>query len=107
MTDYAAENANSTAGVNFTARTLAATGDTVPAGSYVVMRNSGAGAHTATFANNFAVDTGTAPVRSVTIPAGGFTGLRINPQWGDTNGRSAATMSGTVAEVATIILGGI
>jgi hypothetical protein len=103
VTDYAAEAGDTTAGATLTRRTLAATGDTVPAGALLLIRNTGAGAHTLTVANNYTTDTGVPPVRSFPVAAGTFGSLRVNRNWGDSNGRCAVTMSGTVAEVETYI----
>ncbi len=107
MTDYAADAASSTVGTTLTVRTGTASSDTVPAGSYVVFQNTGAGTHVVTLTNNYATDTGVPPVRSISMPAGGFKGVRINSAWGDANGRVAVGVDGTVAEVKYMIIGGI
>jgi hypothetical protein len=70
VANYAADTAGSTSGTLLTARTGTTSSDTVPGGAYVVWRNTGAGSHTVTLTNNFAVDTGTAPSRVITLAAG-------------------------------------
>jgi hypothetical protein len=107
MTDYAADSASSTAGTTLTVRTGTASGDTVPAGSYVIWQNTGAGVHVVSLTNNYATDTGVPPVRSISIPAGGFKGGRVNSSWGDASGRVAVAIDGTPGEVKFMIPGGI
>lgn len=108
MTDYAADSAASTTGTTLTVRTGTASADTVPAGSYVVWQNTGAGTHVVTLGNNYSTDTGLSPARTITVPAAGFKGGRINPLWGDASGRvSVAIDGGTPAEVKYMIVGGV
>lgn len=107
MTDYAADAASSTTGTTLTLRTGTASADTVPAGSYVVFQNTGAGTHAVTLTNNYTTDTGVPPVRTISIAAAGFKGVRINPLWGDVNGRVSVGIDGTAAEVKYMIVGGI
>lgn len=107
MTDYAADSASGTIGTTLTVRSGTASADTVPAGSYVVWQNTGAGTHVVTLGNNFATDTGNAPSRTISIPAGGFKGGRINSAWGDSNGRVSVAIDGTASEVKYMIPGGI
>lgn len=107
MTDYAADAASSSVGTTLTVRTGTASADTVPAGAYVIWRNAGAGTHVVTLGNNFVTDTGNAPNRTISIPAGGFKGGRITAGWGDSNGRVSVAIDGTASEVTYMIPGGI
>lgn len=107
MTDYAADAASSSVGTTLTVRTGTTSSDTVPAGSYVVWRNSGAGAHTVTLTNNKTDDGLAITNRTVPLAAGVFKGERINPSWGDSNGRVAVGIDGTASEVTYMIIGGI
>lgn len=106
MADFAADAASSSVGTALTLRTGGAA-DTVPAGAYVVWNNTGAGSHTVTLGNNFTADGLAVAGRVITIPAGGYYGGRINPLWGDANGRVLVTINLTVAEVKYLILGNI
>jgi|SRR3954468_15483630 hypothetical protein len=107
MTDYAADSASSSSGTTLTVRTGTASADTVPAGAYVVWRNTGAGTHVVTLTNNKTDDGLTISNRAVSIPAAGFKGGRVNPAWGDANGRVPVAIDGTAAEVTYMIIGGI
>ena len=107
MTDYAADAASSTVGTTLTVRTGTASADTVPAGAYVIFQNTGAGTHIVQLTNNFTTDTGLPPTRSISIPTGGFKGVRVNSAWGDSNGRVAVQIDGTPGEVKYMIPGGI
>lgn len=107
MTDYAADAASSSVGTTLTVRTGTASSDTVPAGSYVVFQNTGAGVHVVSLTNNYATDTGVPPVRTISIAAAGFKGVRVNPAWGDASGRVGVAIDGTFAEVKYMIIGGI
>jgi hypothetical protein len=107
MTDYAAEPAGTSAGSALTVRTGTASADTVPAGAYVVWRNSGAGSHTVTLGNNYVFDGLTVAGRVITIPAGNWWGGRINTAYGDANGRVSVAINGTAAEVTYVIPGNV
>jgi hypothetical protein len=107
LTDYAADAASNSVGTTLTVRTGAATGDTVPAGAYAIWQNTGAGAHVVTLTNNATNDGLTITNRTITIPASGFKSGRINPAWGDANGRVAVAIDGTATELKYMILGGI
>lgn len=107
MTDYAADLANSITGATLTKRTGATSGDTVPAGAYVLWVNAGAGSHTVTLTNNKTDQGLTIGNRIITIPAGGAWGGRIDPQVGDGNGRVAVAINGTATEVTYYIVGGL
>jgi hypothetical protein len=107
MTDYVADAASSSVGTTLTVRTGTASADTVPAGAYVVWQNTGAGTHIVTLTNSFTTDTGAAPNRTISIPAGGFKAGRVPTGWGDTNGRVAVGIDGTASEVKFMIPGNI
>lgn len=107
MTAYAAEAVASTLGSTVTARTGTASADTVPAGSLVVWRNTGAGTHVITLTNNFAYDGATIAARTISIPAGTAKAGRIKPEWGDTSGNVAVAIDGTASEVSYYVLGGV
>lgn len=107
MTDYAADLAASAAGGALTKRTGTTSGDTVPAGAWVLWVNSGAGSHTVTLTNNKTDNGLSINSRVITVPAGGAWGGRIDPLVGDANGRVAIAINGTAAEVTYYIAGGI
>lgn len=107
MANYAAENVASTAGTAVTARTGTASSDTVPQGSVVLWRNTGAGTHVVTLTNSQQVDGLTVANRTISIPAGTQKAGRINSNWGDSNGNVAVGIDGTAAEVTYYVMGGI
>lgn len=107
MTDYAADTVGSITGAAATKRTGTTSGDTVPAGAFVVWVNSGAGSHTVTLTNNKTDQGLTISNRIITIPAGGAWAGRIDPLVGDANGRVAVAISGTANEVTYYVLGGV
>jgi hypothetical protein len=107
MADYTADAASSTVGTTLTPRTGTASADTVPAGSYVIWRNTGAGVHVVTLDNQQLV--GGLPVgdRTISIPAAGVKGGRVDGNWGDANGRVPVLIDGTAAEVTYYVLGNV
>lgn len=107
MTDYAADLAASITGGTLTKRTGATSGDTVPAGAYVIWVNAGAGSHTVTLTNNKTDQGLTISSRIITVAAGGAWGGRIDPQVGDANGRVAVAINGTATEVTYYVVGGL
>lgn len=107
MADYAADAAGSNVGTALTARTGTASADTVPAGAYLIVRNTGAGSHTVTFGNNFTADGLTVSGRVWTIPAGAVYGGRVEARWGDANGRVSVAINGTASEVVYYIPGNV
>ncbi len=107
MADYTADAAGSNVGTALTSRTGTTSGDTVPAGSYLVARHTGAGSHTITFGNNFSVDGTTSGQRVWNIPAGATYGGRVEARWGDANGRVSIAINGTAAEVLYNIVGNV
>lgn len=107
MTAYTGTNVASTAFAVVPPRTGATSGDTVPAGSLLLIRNSGAGSHTFTFTNNQSVDGLTVSNRIVTLAAGEVWSGRVKPEWGDSTGAVAVAINGTASEVIYYVLGGI
>jgi len=107
MTAYTGTNVATTAFALVPPRTGATSGDTVPAGSLVLFRNSGAGSHTVTFTNNQAVDGLTVSNRVVTLAAGEVWAGRVKPEWGDSSGNVALAINGTASEVVYYVMGGV
>lgn len=103
MTDYAADTADTSAGVLLTSRTGTTSADTVPAGSFVIWRNTGAGSHTVTLTPAATFDGLTVSARVITVPAAGFWGERVPNSYGDSNGRVPVAINGTAAEVTYFI----
>lgn len=103
MADYAADAADSSAGSLLTTRTGTASSDTVPAGSFVIWRNAGAGSHTVTLTVGPTFDGLAIAARVITIPASGFWGARVPVNYGDANGRVAVAINGTASEVTYMI----
>lgn len=107
MTAFPGDAAGSTLGTLLTARTGAAGTDSVPGGSYVVWRNTGAGPHTVTLGNNYNPDGLVTAGRVITMAAGTVYGGRINPLWADANNAVSVTVNATAAEVVYYIVGGV
>lgn len=107
MADYAAEDVTSNAGSTLTERTGTAAADTVPSGSLVVWRNTGAGTHVVTITTNNTVDGLAVADRTISIAAGAIKAGRIKPEWGDASSRCAVAIDGTAGEVKYYVLGGI
>lgn len=100
MADFAADNTNTTTGGVLTARTGAASGDTVPAGSRIFARNTGAGSITITLVNAKTDDGLTISNRTHTLAAGAVRSFLINPTWADANGRVPINVtSGTAGDL--------
>jgi len=107
MTDYAAENAASSAGAISTKRTGTASADTVPAGAVVLWINTGAGTHNVILTNSATQDGLAVSNRTIQLLTGTAKAARVNSAWGDANGRVAVTIDATAAEVTYYILGGV
>jgi hypothetical protein len=106
MADFPAELVNTT-GTTLTERSGAASGDTVPAGAILLMRNTGAGSHDTTFTNSATQDGLAVSSRTVTMAAAAVKVVRINSLWGDANGRVAmAVANATPTELKYYVLGG-
>lgn len=113
MTDYAADAATdggTTVTANF--RTGTASSDTVPAGTTLLVQNTGAGAHTLDLAIGYAWrgltpgDPAAAGKRRFTLAAGAWTLINVPADMGDVNGRVAVTISATAAEVKYFVMAG-
>lgn len=87
------------AGTTVSQITGAASGDTVPAGSTILMFNGGAGSHVVTFANNATNDGLAVASRTHTIAAGAYRLAKVPSSYGDANGLVAVTIDGTATEV--------
>lgn len=100
MTDFAADGSNTTAGGVLTARTGTASGDTVPAGSRIFARNTGAGSLTITITNGQTQDGLTVNNKTHVLTAGQVKSFRINPLWADANNRTPfAVTTGTAGDL--------
>ena len=107
MADYAADNVASSQGTAVTERSGTASADTVPAGSVVVWRNAGAGAHVVTLTTNNVVGDLAVADRTIALAAGQVKAGRVPREWGDVNRRVQVAIDGTAAEVTYYVLGGI
>lgn len=107
MADYAADAAGTSAGAALTARTGTASADTVPAGAYVIWRNTGAGAHTVTLTNNALNDGLATSPRVLTLAASEVRGSRVPATYGDANGRVQVAINGTAAEITYYVVGNV
>ena len=99
MTDYAATDVNSDAGTAVTERTGSASSDTVPAGSFVLWRNTGAGTHVVTLTTNNTVGSLAIADRTISIPAGTNKAGPVPYAWGDANHLAQVAIDGTATEV--------
>lgn len=107
MTAYAATDVSSNAGVQVAERTGAASGDTVPAGSLLVVRNTGVGSHTFTITTSNTTG-GLAVADAVwTIPAAQTFSGRVDSDWGDADGLCAVAINGTPTEIKYYVLGNV
>jgi hypothetical protein len=107
MTDFAAEGAYATGQTNaLTERSGATAGtDTVPAGSLLVLRNTGAGTHVVTLVCNATVDSLAVTSRTHSLATTTIKGVRVPASYGDANGRVSIGVDGTASEVKYYILG--
>lgn len=107
MAAYTGTNVATTAFAVVPPRTGTTSSDTVPAGSMLVIRNTGAGSHTFTLTNNQQVEGLTVSNRIITLAAGEVWAGRVSNNWGDSNGLVGVAINGTASEVVYYILGGI
>lgn len=107
MTDYTGTDVNSNAGTTVTERTGTSSSDTVAAGSLVLWRNTGVGAHVVTLTTNNTVGGLAVADRTISIPAGTAKAGRVPTEWGDANGRVAVAIDGTANEVKYFVLGAL
>jgi len=111
MTNYAGDLV-STNGATANQRTGSASADAVPAGSLLLVNNSGAGSHNFDLGVNFTYDgmnpgsAATGPgKRRITIAAGSWTLVRVRADAGDANGLCSVTIDGTATEVKYFVIG--
>jgi hypothetical protein len=107
MTAYAATDVSSNVGVQVAERTGAASGDTVPAGSLLLVRNTGAGSHTFTITTNNTSGGLGVEDRVWTIPAAQAFSGRVESDWGDADGLCAVAINGTPTEIKYYVLGSV
>ena len=106
MADYAAVTATSQ-GVVVTERSGTASADTVPAGSFVLWRNGGVGAHTVTLTTHNTVGDLAVADRTIPLAAGQAKAGQVPKEWGDVNKRVQVAIDGTASEVKYYVLSGI
>jgi hypothetical protein len=111
VTNYAADQPT-TNGTTGNQRTGTASSDAVPAGSLLLVQNTGAGSHNFDLGVNFSYDglnpgsVATGPgKRRITIGAGAFSIIRVKSDAGDANGLCSVTIDGTASEVKYFVLG--
>lgn len=98
MTDFAADAGNTTAGGLLTPRTGTGSGDTVPAGARVVA--IAAGGLTITLTNAQTQDGLAVANKTHALTTGQVKSFRVNPSWGDANGRVPfAVTTGTPSQL--------
>lgn len=108
MTDYAGTDVSGNAGVAVTGRTGTTNSDTVPAGCLLVVRNTGAGAHTITFTTANTAKGGLAIEDRVwNVPAAGVFVGRVEADWANANGVVPVAINGTANEVTYYVLGNV
>lgn len=108
MADYAADTVSSSTGTAVNERSGTTSADTVPAGSVVMWRNTGIGAHTVTLTTNNTASGGLAVAdRTISLGAGEAKAGRVALEWGDANDRVQVGIDGTASEVKFYVLGGI
>ncbi|MDG4809937.1 hypothetical protein O7634_24565 [Micromonospora sp. WMMD1120] len=106
MTDYAAVSVASSQGTAVTERSGTASADTVPAGSLVLWRNTGIGAHTVTLTTNNTVGDLAVADRTIALAAGQVKAGQVPKDWGDVNKRVQVAIDGTASEVKYYVLDG-
>lgn len=108
MTDFASEGSYATGTTNtLTERSGAVAGtDTVPGGSLIVARNTGAGTHTIVLTCNFTPDGLAVGSRTHSLAAGTIKAFRVPNLYQDANGRvPMAVGEGTFSEVKYYVIG--
>lgn len=107
MTDYSPQAVGSNVFAALTEITSTASADTVPAGAFLIIRNTGAGSHVVTITTNNLAGGLAVADKAITIPAGQVWAGRVDPAWGDANGRCAVAIDGTANEVRYYLAGGV
>lgn len=106
MTDYDAVSSTAAAGTVVVERSGTAAADTVPGGSTVLWRNTGAGTHNVTLTTNNTPYGLALGDLVITLTAGQNKVNKIPTEWGDANGRVQVAIDGTAAEVKFSVLSG-
>lgn len=107
MADYSGQYVGTTAFAALTEVTGTAAADTVPAGAFLIIRNTGAGAHVITLTTNNTYGGLAVADKPITVPAGAVWAGRVDPAWGDANGRVQVAIDGTASEVRYYVAGGV
>lgn len=107
MSDYTSTDATAPAGTAITERSGTASSDTVTAGSIVLWRNTGAGAHVVTLTTNNTVNSLAVADQPITLSAGQVKVSRVLLAWGDADGKVAVAVDDTASEVKYYVMGGI
>lgn len=97
--------APSYSGTAVTQRTGTASSDTVPAGSRVLWRNTGAGSHNVTLTTNNTAQGLAVADQVIALTASQNKVSLVANEWGDANGRVAVAIDGTPGEVLYYVLG--
>ena len=107
MTDFPAQDTSRSAGSLLTERSGAAVSvDTVPAGSRILARNTGAGTHTLVLPIAATYDGQAVTSRTITLTTTQIWGFTIPIGYGDANGRvNMFVGEGTQAEVKYYVMG--
>jgi len=107
MTDYASTDVTSNAGTAVTERSGTSSSDTISAGSFVLWRNTGVGAHVVTLTTNNTDDGLAVADRTISLAAGQVKAGPVLEEWGDANGKVAVAIDSTASEVKYYVMGGI
>jgi hypothetical protein len=106
MADYPAEGAKTAPGAALTRRTGTASADRVPAGSTLILNNTGAGTHTLTLTNTGTYSGLTVGNRTRTVAAGAGAVIWVDPALdGDGDGWVAVGIDGTASELNYFVVG--
>ena len=79
--------------------------DTVPGGSRLLVRNTGAGSHVVTLVTNNTSYGLAVADNAITIPAAGVRYVYVPMEFADANGRVGIGVDGTATEVKYYVLG--
>lgn len=107
MTDYASTDATAPAGTVIIERAGTASSDTVTAGSIVLWRNTGVGAHVVTLTTNNTATGLAVADQPISLTAGQNKVSKVLLAWGDANGKVQVAIDGTASEVKYDVMGGI
>lgn len=107
MTNYTSVDVSGSAGTVVTERAGTASSDTISAGSLVLWRNTGAGAHVVTITTNNTAGGLAVADRTISLAAGECKAGGVPESWGDANNRCAVAIDGTPSEVKFYVMGGL